>query len=290
VQSSLVQPTSRLLQGKLVSREPRNIDERDREDPRFVSEYADDIYAHFKVQERETSHVPPRYMAAQPEINENMRSILVDWLVGVQYQFKLGPETLYLAVHIVDRYCNLTEVPRCKLQLVGAAALFTASKYEEVYRALQVQDIIAVCDNLYSQQEIVKMETLILSALGFKISAPTAHVFLLRYLKAAHADEKMTHLSCYILEGTLLSYPLMEYLPSQLAAASVLIARDAMGRNPWSPTFLKCIGYSKEQVSTIATAILDNKKANSLSYTAVDTKYSSKRFGRISKSELSHIW
>jgi G2/mitotic-specific cyclin-B, other len=229
-------------------------------------------------------------MSAQPQITEKMRSILVDWLIGVQHQFKLGPETLYLAVNIVDRYCKHCEVPRSKLQLVGATALFTASKYEEVYRALQVHDIISVCDNIYSKQEIIKMETHILGTLGFKISAPTAHAFLLIYLKAAHADEKMTHFSCYILEGTLLSYPLLEYLPSQLAAASVLIARDAMGRNPWSPTFLKCIGYSKEQVSTIAKAILDNKKANLLSYPNVYTKYSSKRYGRVAKSELSHIW
>ena len=33
-----------------------------------------------------------------------MRSVLVDWLIGVHMQFKLLPETVYTAVAILDRY------------------------------------------------------------------------------------------------------------------------------------------------------------------------------------------
>lgn len=43
-------------------------------------------------------------MSLQPEINDKMRAILVDWLVEVHFKFRLATETLYIAVRIIDRY------------------------------------------------------------------------------------------------------------------------------------------------------------------------------------------
>jgi len=40
-------------------------------------------------------------MAHQTDINEKMRSILIDWLFEVHQKFKLMPETLYLTVNLV---------------------------------------------------------------------------------------------------------------------------------------------------------------------------------------------
>lgn len=45
-------------------------------------------------------------MKRQTEINENVRAILVDWLINVHAKFKLLPETLYITVNIIDRYLS----------------------------------------------------------------------------------------------------------------------------------------------------------------------------------------
>ena len=65
-------------------------------------------------------------MDRQNDINEKMRAILIDWLIEVHLKFRLVPETLYLCVNIIDRYCSVINVPRTKLQLVGVTALFLA--------------------------------------------------------------------------------------------------------------------------------------------------------------------
>ncbi|KAK9266076.1 hypothetical protein L1049_003538 [Liquidambar formosana] len=72
-------------------------------------------------------------MDTQPEINEKMRAILVDWLIEVHNKFELMPETLYLTINIVDRFLSVKTVPRRELQLVGISAMLMASKYEEIW-------------------------------------------------------------------------------------------------------------------------------------------------------------
>lgn len=47
------------------------------------------------------------YMKKQPEINEKMRAILIDWLIQVHLRFGLLAETLYLTVTIIDRYLSV---------------------------------------------------------------------------------------------------------------------------------------------------------------------------------------
>jgi len=90
----------------------------------------------------------------------------------------------------------------------------------------QITHIFASFESLCNHPhiQIINMEETILKTLEYQITIPSAHAFLVRYLKAAHADKKIVQLSCYILDGTLQSYQLLHYLPSQLAAAAVFIA------------------------------------------------------------------
>eukprot|EP00986_Skeletonema_menzelii_P003602 scaffold1129_cov153-Skeletonema_menzelii.AAC.2 len=272
------------LSGYQYSGPPDNIDERDTDDPLCVTSYVQDMYEHFRTKEGSTS-VRPVYMEDQQYINERMRSILVDWLVEVHLKFKLVPETLYLTVNIIDRYLATTEVTRPKLQLVGVTALLIASKYEEIYPP-ELRDLVYICDRAYSKNEILEMEEVVLKKLEYQITIPSAHAFLVRYLKAAHADKKIVQLSCYILDGTLQSYNMLHYLPSQLAAASICIARRTVGRNSWSPTLLKYAQYCEEDIKPVARAVLAEKNSTSTELRAVNKKYTSSRYGGVANLPL----
>jgi len=131
------------------------------------------------------------------------------------------------------------------------------------------------------------METQILRTLEYKITQPSAHTFLVRYLKAGHADRETTHLACYLLDGTLHSYAMLNYLPSQLAAASVFLARHATGRHPWSPTLLEYAEYTQEEVAPVARALLEEKSAASPDLNSVNKKYSSHRFSNVASKPLT---
>ena len=223
-------------------------------------------------------------MENQPNINERMRAILVDWLIEVHLKFKLVPETLYLCVNLIDRYLSVKEVQRPKLQLVGVACLLIASKYEEIYPP-ELRDLVYVCDRAYSGNEILEMEEVVLKALDYNVTIASAHCFLVRYLKAAHADKRIVQSSCLLLDGTLTSYTLLHYLPSQLASAAILLARRAVGRNAWSPTLLHYTGYTEEEVIPVARALLAEKNSTPPDLRSVNKKYSSARYGRVAATE-----
>ena len=108
------------------------------------------------------------YMRNQKDINENVRAILVDWIISVHAKFKLLPETLYLTINLIDRYFARFVVMKADVQLVGVASLLIATKYEEIYPPT-VKDFIYLTDNTYTRQQIIAMEQSILFHLEFEI-------------------------------------------------------------------------------------------------------------------------
>ena len=103
-----------------------------------MPEYADEVFEHEKQRTKGQNGlkkckqavkfwVPNQnYMTNQPDINEKMRKILIDWLLKVHSKFKLLPETLYLTVNIIDRYLSYEVITRKSLQLVGVTAMHIA--------------------------------------------------------------------------------------------------------------------------------------------------------------------
>ena len=203
----------------------------------------------------------------------------------VHLKFKMVPETLYLTVNMLDRYLQMKQVRRSKLQLVGVACMSLAAKYEEIYPP-ELRDYVHVTDRAYSRSEIVEMETDVAQALQYNLTVPTIHSFLCRFLKAAHADRTMVQLACFLAERTLQEYSMCQFLPSVIAASAVLVARKSLRRHPWSPTLVKYTKYDEPELQACIAdlqSIVDNKGNQQQ---AVHRKYSSQKFGAVASLVL----
>jgi transcription initiation factor TFIIIB Brf1 subunit/transcription initiation factor TFIIB len=173
-------------------------------------------------------------MEKQEDINQSMRSILIDWLVEVHLKFKLVPESLYLTINLIDRYLEKEQVHRQKLQLVGVSAMFIACKYEEIYPPI-VKDFVYITDNAYQKDDILAMERKMLHTLDFDITTSSAFRFLERYTKIGGLETFVVNLARYLMELSMVSYKMVKYSSSNLAASAIYLAQKmSKSQTPWS--------------------------------------------------------
>ncbi|KAI5386471.1 hypothetical protein KIW84_072848 [Lathyrus oleraceus] len=75
-------------------------------DPRFCASIANEIYENLRVSEKIKRPSIDFMEKIQTNINVGMQAMLIDWLVEVAEEYKLLPDTLFLAVNYLDRYLS----------------------------------------------------------------------------------------------------------------------------------------------------------------------------------------
>jgi cyclin B len=186
-----------------------------------ANDYVSFIFKYYR--ERENIFVIDDYIQRQPNLNRQMRLLLVDWMVEVQQQLEFSHEVLYLSVKLLDLYLNSRKVEKEKLQLLGGAAMFIACKFEERMPPI-IDDFIYVSDNAYDRKELIKMEIDILKTVKFDIGIPLSYTFLRRYSKCIKAEMKFLTLARYILELSLQDYSFAYVRDSVKACAALYLA------------------------------------------------------------------
>jgi len=265
----------------------KDIDADDHENPQLCSEYALETYAYLKQLEGRGA-VPSNYLTGCPT-NEKMRSVLIDWLVEVQIQFKLLQETLFLTVNTIDRFMAAEgkTIKRDKLQLVGVSAMFLVSKIEEIY-APAISDFVYITDSAYTESEIRQMELRIIRALSFDLCQPISLNFLRRYSKAGEVDVLQHSLAKFSLEVCLMDCRLVGVPGSLMASASLclsllLLDSSVSSKTVWTNTLAFYSGYSKEAVLELVPQIASNLVSvmKSTKLLAIRNKYKSSKFLKV---------
>lgn len=303
VQAYLVHPKFRLrrqsFDGKTLTPGIAAHDKHNVDDALQVVPYVTDLYQH--LYRDEEKYRPQMYMTLQRDINAKMRAILIDWLVEVHMKFRLVPETLFLCVNIIDRYCHKGHVMRSQLQLVGVTALLVACKYEEIYPP-EVSDCVYITDRAYTRSDILEMEQKIVHKLRFHITVPTAYPFLQRFLNIVKASTLIKHAATYYTERTLQEYELNKYKPSVISAAAVILAinnPDICARDEFTPTLvsgmpsilLEYSGFDVKELRECAKLIAEKVgeepiTASRRKLEAVKKKYNHRRYMHVSAMRL----
>ena len=165
------------------------------------------------------------YMKKQPQINEKMRAILIDWIIDIHFKFNLKLQTLYITVMIIDSFLSKKEIRRSEFQLLGLTALLIACKTEEV-QCPQMKDLIDLTDGACNKEQLIKMESDVLVLLNFNICVPTPVDFYGILAKGFKFNSLQTNLGKYFMEYSLYDYNMVKYSPSVIAAACCYLSHD----------------------------------------------------------------
>jgi G2/mitotic-specific cyclin 1/2 len=170
----------------------------------------------------------PLYMDSQKELAWTMRGILTDWLVQVRVRFHLMPETLFLAVNIIDRFFSARVVSLAKLQLVASSHQGRGGRL-----SVCLSHFLYCADGLYTENEILQAERYVLKTLDWNMSYLNPLHFLRRVSKADEYDVKAMTIAKYLLEIGCLEWQLLSAPPSLMAAVAIWLARLILHNETW---------------------------------------------------------
>ena len=221
-------------------------------------EYTNDILYNLLQEEKDMKlKIDSDYFKTQPEINEKMRAILIDWLIDVNNKFNFTEETLYLAINIIDTYLSLKKIKRCNLQLLGVTALFISCKQNEIiFRRLK--EYAYITDNAYNEQDILNMENDIFQTLEFNILFPSALTFFEILChnfgildKENKVDKKNLefNLGKFLIESFYMSDTSLKYYASTIACSAMYIVMKFFKMKNYQVCYDKNLFNIKEKIT-----------------------------------------
>ncbi|XP_058836317.1 G1/S-specific cyclin-D3-like [Topomyia yanbarensis] len=172
--------------------------------------------------------IPPcnYFGSVQRDIKPNMRKIVTTWMLEVCDEQKCEEQTFPLAVNFFDRFLCACAIDRYHLQLLGCCALLLASKIRQCH-PLTVDVLSAYTDHAVSPDQIRSWELLLISKLGWNITAVTAFDYVDQILERAKwgsDDSRLREHAHTLIHVCSTETIFMQLEPSLLAAACIASA------------------------------------------------------------------
>ena len=271
-------------------------------------EYTNDILYNLLQEEKDMKlKIDSDYFKTQPEINEKMRAILIDWLIDVNNKFNFTEETLYLAINIIDTYLSLKKIKRCNLQLLGVTALFISCKQNEIiFRRLK--EYAYITDNAYNEQDILNMENDIFQTLEFNILFPSALTFFeilchnFGILDKENKDDKKNlefNLGKFLIESFYMSDTSLKYYASTIACSAMYIVMKFFKMKNYQVCYDKNIFNIKEKITKNNTSNIIKECAKEIysfigelsknNLNASIRNFSNEKYGNITKLVFGNL-
>ena len=268
-----------------------------------------EIYTNLLIEEKENElNINSLYFKNQPEINEKMRAILIDWLIDVNNKFNFREETLFITINIIDNYLSKKKIKRCNLQLLGVTSLFIACKQNEIiFRRLK--EYAYITDNAYDINDILTMEKDILKTLNFNILFPSSLSFfellctnfdIINQKKESIKNNLKYFLGMFLIQSFCMSEKCLKYFGSTIACSALYIVMKFFKIKNYKECYDKklfntkdknneknsAMNIVKECAKDICNFVGDMAK-NNLNATIMN--FSTDKYGNISKLVFGNI-
>ena len=225
----------------------------------------------------------------QTEIQWYMRPYLLDFLIEAHAAFALLPETLFLTINILDRYCSKRVVYRRHYQLVGCTALLIAAKYNECSKKVpHIKELANMCCSLYDEDMFTQMERHVMVTLDWSIGAPTVDAFIQNTLEEEVYDPELEHMALYLSEIALFHKEFVSKLPSEIAKATLALSRIILGRPQCTIEYdSQLLVALSQQIHRPSTILLHKYKSSHMSRVSVTLEDFLNRHAAIQR--MSHV-
>ncbi|XP_061210690.1 cyclin-I isoform X3 [Neopsephotus bourkii] len=204
------------------------------------------------------AHVPKIQPNQQDvAISPKQRDEVIQWLAKLKYQFHLYPETLALAISLLDRFLAAVKARPKYLNCIAISCFFLAAKTIEEDERIPVLKVLArdsFCG--CSPAEIRRMEKIILDKLNWDLhmATPLDFLHIMDSSQLIHCRELVAH-HLSTLQSSLLPNPVYVYSPLQ----HTLVTCNR-GVFPCQPSSVPGPGFSKDnrrpEVPVTGTAAL----------------------------------
>lgn len=192
-------------------------------------DYQADLVQDLLEQEARLELLPNYYELIQEgEVNPKMRTKLVEWMIQLADEIKLGYKTKQVSIIIVDLILSKLKIHKKYLQLLGITSIFITVKSEESF-IYTLSHACEHCASTYTKEEISAMEMLILKTLKWKLQYPAAGeiarrlVQLLNEFLGLNLSKFFKKIDNFV-DLAVSEFDSSVFAPSSVAAAAVMCA------------------------------------------------------------------
>lgn len=218
---------------KSLSNDNIIINEKNKKNPQYVNEYFAEINKF--ILENESINIfdytEENIFQYQDEkfANEEKRKKIIQELLFYNFRWRLNPDSVYLAVNIMDRYTSKIKIKKDEYELIALASFMIGSKYEDIYSP-NAKTLSYIFSFKYNPEEILEKEKHILNTLNYSLLYQSSFKFLhLLYYGSGINDIKVYYLSQLFLDLSLTDLNILKYSQRKRAAAAFIFAKKIFG-------------------------------------------------------------
>lgn len=131
----------------------------------------------------------------------------------------------------------------------------------------------------------MEAERNMVETLDYGLMVPSSYDFIALLLKVERSTKRMVDICEWLNDQTCLSYELLIYPPSCIAAAIIFLARRHVGCWRWSEKLKNYSNYSEKDIIPVARIIVEQMQCFS-DLRAVQDKYKHPRFGDVLSARI----
>ena len=201
----------------------------------------------------------------QKDVTPRYRSVLVEWMIEVAQEWKLDSTMIFQATRYLDFYLRSKEVDIGKFQLVGVSAIRLAVSYPRPQMKIKPAHHAClmdparyahVCDGAATEEGVVAMTEELDGMVSKSMrEAPNAKMYLrcLWYTISktgisgcTSEDMHIYVLAAFLLELGQTDLAFSTFSHSSLAGASMSLALEFYGKEPWPVSLLAFSSYTSK--------------------------------------------